>query len=290
MIKKILSLVTIGLLFSFVNCSSLPVLDAVEAKSLDKVKKAVEGGGNPNEGDCLGALTVAAWNGNADIVEYLLSKGADPNQRGRQCEFKAPYIGRYRLIDRTPMQGVKDLAIAKMLLDKGANVNLGGFREYTDGDTSLDNALETAIQVGNPELVELYLKQKVNLKVYSLSGKNIFLTALNVLKKENPEKAGKIESLLKGKISDLELTDSSLNATEGKILKNYVHIPTGAKTTMPEDIAQKLYENPRKFAPITFNSGDNQYHHYAEFNWDNGQNMYEWYILRNAKVNPKKKK
>lgn len=84
------------------------------------------------------------------------------------------------------------------------------------------------------------------------------------------------------------MSESNLKSTEGKVLKNYIHIPSSAKTTMLDDIAQRLYTNPRNFAAITFNSGDGKYHHYSEFTWENGQNMYEWYILRNAKVNPKK--
>jgi hypothetical protein len=284
--KIILSLVIV---MAIVNCSSFPVLDAVDTKKLAEVKKTVEAGGNPNEGDCLGALTVAAWNGDYDIVEYLLSKGADPNQRGKECEFKRPYIGRFRKANRTPIEGVKDIKVAKLLIEKGANINLTGHTEYTGGAAnSGDCALRTAIEIGNIELVDLYIKNKVNFNNYLNDGENVFAFELKLLKGKNALAGAKIESLLKGKISNLAMTDAILKATDAKVLKSYTHIPTGAKTVMSDDIAQKLYDNPKNFTPITLNAADNKYYHHSEFVWDTGQNMYEWYILRNAKVNPKK--
>ena len=294
--KKLRISVVLSLLFLLFRCSSYPVLTAVENKSLDQVKKAVEEKkADPNETACLGALTLAAWNGNADIVEYLLSKGADPNQRGKQCEFKdnRPFIGRIRLINRTPLQGVTDAVIARMLISKGANVSLGGFIEYRFGGTDLQPPLLQAIDSVSPELVELYLKNKVNLRVFDDSGINVFDSALRRMKNkkdEDPVKKSKIHALLEGKLPRLAVTEEAYNATEGKVLREYKNIYTGSVTVMPADTAQTLYDNPKTFVPITLNSGDGKYYHHSEFNWSTGQNMYEWYLIRSLIKDKRKKK
>ena len=270
-------------LFLMNNCSSTPVMDAIDKHDFLTVKTIIEGGGNPNEQDCISALTLASWLGEKEIVEYLLQKGANPNHRSKQCIHYDKFAGKFKAEARTPIQDVKNVEIAKILFDKGANPNLGGFREFTNGNVYPEVGLLNAIKYGNIELIEFYLSRKVNLKLYYLDGENIFLSFLGNLNKNSE----KIKSLFQGKLSNLDLSPSKLNSTEGKIYDTYIHIPTGAKTKMDSELAKKLYENPKNFAPITFNAADNRYYHYTEFTWENGMNMYEWYILRYNKVNPK---
>jgi ankyrin repeat protein len=86
--------------------------------NLDDVARAVgEEGANVNEPDGSGrtALLEAAWNGNAGIVDYLLSQGADPNAADRSG---------FTPIMRAVEGGHRDIVGA--LINKGADVNCRG--------------------------------------------------------------------------------------------------------------------------------------------------------------------
>jgi len=86
--------------------------------NFDEVRKAVdEEGAAVNEPDGSGrtALLEAAWNGNAEIVNYLLERGADPNAADRSG---------FTPVMRAVEGGYDPVASA--LIAKGANVNCRG--------------------------------------------------------------------------------------------------------------------------------------------------------------------
>jgi ankyrin repeat protein len=97
---------------------------------LADVKKAVGEGADVNAADAAGrtALLEAAWNGNADIVKYLLEQGAAPNAADKS--------------GFTPvMRGAEGgyLPVVNALIAKGADVNCRG---HVRGTTPLMLAAE----------------------------------------------------------------------------------------------------------------------------------------------------
>ncbi|MDF3818991.1 ankyrin repeat domain-containing protein [Leptospira sp. 96542] len=275
--KQIFLLVLFSL---FGACSSLPY--TIEAGKLDAAKKMVMEGADVNEtSDCFHSLTIAASSGDVELVKLILEKNPGINNRSNECDYTDRIAGmrmRYRWGSRTALDRVSNVEIAKLLIAKGANPNIAGYREYTF-TVDHDLALWNAIRKENLELVKLLVGAGANVNVYSSNGKNLIL---DMAEAKRSQKKPEFLNYLKTKgIKELTLTDAMAKATEGKILKEYKHIFTGAVTIMPENIAKAVYENPKNFSSLTRNAADGKDYHYSEFVWtETGQNMYEWYLLR----------
>jgi ankyrin repeat protein len=271
-------------LWGFVACSSLPY--TIEGRKFDKAKQMIEEGANVNEtSDCFHALTIAALEGDEGLVKLLLDKGALITNRSKECDYTdriGPYKMRFRWGARTALDRVANAKIAKLLLEKGANPNIAGYREYSFGPDH-DLALLNAVRISDLELVKVLVEAGANVNVYSSSGKNAIWEIAEARKTQGkPEFLSYLQS--KG-MKKLELTDAKVKSTEGKILTQYKHIATGAVTIMSSDIAKGVYENPKNYSALTMNAADGAYYHYSEFVWvETGQNMYEWYLLRKKKT------
>ncbi|MEQ1863126.1 MAG: ankyrin repeat domain-containing protein [Micropepsaceae bacterium] len=117
---------------------------AVAARSLDVVKLLIDNGARPDDKskkDETTALTLAAANGDAEIVTYLLDHKADIDQPGALRETA--------LIKAVRLQRIE---IVKLLLDRGAD------REETDAGGA--TAIEIAERNGSSAIVSLLKKAK----------------------------------------------------------------------------------------------------------------------------------
>ncbi|TGL37542.1 ankyrin repeat domain-containing protein [Leptospira perdikensis] len=277
------------LLWAFVSCASLPY--TIEDRKFDKAKQMIEEGADVNQtSDCFHALTIAAMEGDEGLVKLLLDKGAKVENRSKECDYTdriGPFKMKFRWGARTALDRVANAKIAKLLLAKGANPNIAGYREYSFGpdyDAALWNAaLWNAVRIADFELVKVLVEAGANVNVYNKSGKNAIWEMAEARKSQGkPEFLSYLQS--KG-MKKLEITDVKAKSTDGKILTKYKHIATGAVTEMSADIAKGVYENPKNYSALTLNAADGAYYHYAEFVWaETGQNLYEWYLLRQKKT------
>ena len=93
------------------------LIDAVEDKDYESVRRALDMGADPNARDRFGdtVLVMATWGGRRfpDIVKLLLDKGADPNAKNRRSG-ETPLM-------QVAARGYAD--IVTLLLDRGADVN-----------------------------------------------------------------------------------------------------------------------------------------------------------------------
>lgn len=268
------------LLWALVSCSSLPY--TIEDRKFDKAKQMIQEGADVNQtSDCFHALTIAAMEGDEGLVKLLLDKGAKVDNRSKECDYTdriGPFRMKFRWGARTALDRVANAKIAKLLLAKGANPNIAGYREYTFAP-DFDAALWNAVRKSDLELVKVLVEAGANVNVYNSSGKNAIWEMAEARKSQGkPEFLSYLQS--KG-MKKLEITEAKAKTTNGKILTKYKHIATGAITEMPADIAKGVYENPKNYSALTINAADGAYYHYAEFVWtETGQNLYEWYLLR----------
>ncbi|MCW7470587.1 ankyrin repeat domain-containing protein [Leptospira kanakyensis] len=279
--KKLISLLFLG---ATVSCASLPY--TIEDRKFDKAKQMIEEGADVNlTSDCFHALTIAAMEGDEGLVKLLLDKGAKVENRSNECDYTdriGPFKLKFRWGKRTALDRVANAKIAKLLLAKGANPNIAGYREYSFGP-DYDTALWNAVRNADFELVKVLVEAGANPNVYNKSGKNSIWEMAEARKSQGkPEFLSYLQS--KG-MKKLEITDAKAKTTDGKILTQYKHIATGAVTEMPANIAKGVYENPKNYSALTMNAADGTYYHYAEFVWvETGQNLYEWYLLRQKKA------
>ncbi|MCW7492331.1 ankyrin repeat domain-containing protein [Leptospira sp. 2 VSF19] len=277
-------LIPLFLLWALVSCSSLPY--TIEDRKFDKAKQMIEGGADVNHSsDCFHPLTIAAMEGDEGLVKLLLDKGAKVDNRSKECDYTdriGPFRMKFRWGARTALDRVANAKIAKLLLAKGANPNIAGYREYTFAP-DFDVALWNAVRIADLELVKVLVEAGANVNVYNHSGKNAIWEMAEARKSQ---KKTEFLSYLQSKgMKKLEITDAKAKTTDGKILTKYKHIATGAITEMPSDIAKGVYENPKNYSALTINAADGAYYHYAEFVWEEtGQNLYEWYLLRRKRT------
>lgn len=113
------------------------IVTAIENGNLDEVKSLVEKEGadvnflRPQ----MSLLAVAAKEKNMSIVEYLLSKGADPNLKTE-----------YEILPISYAAKDNNIEMAKLLIKKGASFKT---------DQGLSNSANPVIQTSNPEFVKL---------------------------------------------------------------------------------------------------------------------------------------
>lgn len=152
------------------------LVDAVEHSNLELAKELITKGADVNQKDSSGnsLLIVSSANGNAEIVQLLLSSGAaldavDANmkatalhaaaylghpevikllvEQGIDLDIQGPYNGYTALHDAVLQNNIEGV---KILVESGANINLKGH----DGNTPL----MLAKRQGNLEIIKI-LKQ-----------------------------------------------------------------------------------------------------------------------------------
>lgn len=126
------------------------LIAAVEAIDSDAAKAALSGGADANARNDKGApvLFIAVQKRSADLAELLVEAGANPDAQYED------YIG------ATPLMmavGVKDLQLAKLLLENDADVNVI--------DANGDPAINWAAYYGYTDFVELFVRHKADTKL-----------------------------------------------------------------------------------------------------------------------------
>lgn len=135
-----------------------PIRLAVLSGRVDILEYLISKGADINAtGEFGSALDAAAFEGNFEIVEFLLEKGADVNTTDTD--------------GYTPLHSAANLDIVKLLLKKDANVNA----KNTNGATPLHSAAER----GRLELVKLLLKKDADVNAKTKNGD----TALSIAAK-----------------------------------------------------------------------------------------------------------
>ncbi len=273
-------LLSLTLLCALPACASLAY--TIEAGKFDDARKQIEQGANVNDNsECFTPLMIASWKGNRDLVQLLLSKGADPKARSRQCNYTrtiGPIRFRFRAGARTALDGADDVEVARLLLARGADPRVGGYEEHPRYAFWRDS-LSNAVVRRKLDVVRALVEAGAPVAVYNDEGKN---RLLDYTEKSTKSEDQAIVAYLKSKgAAHLDTSEAKLAATDAKVMNVYRHIATGAVTTMDMSIAKALFENPSRFNPITFDAASQSFYHYAEFVWvDTNQNLHEWYVLR----------
>ncbi|KAM0289684.1 hypothetical protein ACHAO9_005980 [Fusarium lateritium] len=124
-----------------------PLAAAIERGKISLLRYLVEGGMDVNANDNTlsrdwSPLQMAAWQGNLDVVHYLLGKGATvnapPTLEGGATALQGAVVGCH-------------IGLAKILIESGARINARGAR--IDGGT----ALEQAASAGHVDMLQLLL-------------------------------------------------------------------------------------------------------------------------------------
>ena len=107
--------------------SSVNIWNATKEGNTEAVKQAIANGVDVNakNNDGWTALFIAANRRNKEVVELLISEGADVSVKTT--------VGRF-----TPLHEVRSKEIAELLIDNGADVNATN----DNGDTPLDSAIK----------------------------------------------------------------------------------------------------------------------------------------------------
>ena len=186
-----------------------PLINAALESNFDIVKLLVEKGADVNVMDGSKVLNegtsllVAAKKRDTLLVNYLLKNGADINQRDkyqRTALHKA--VSSYELKEEDIVEEQKILQVVKVLVEKGANVNLtddrnsaalniAALREHIsvveyllDNGAEINNkgengntALSYVVSDGNLELFELLIKRGADHRLLLDNGQNLLFSA-----------------------------------------------------------------------------------------------------------------
>ncbi len=144
---------------------TMTVHEAALAGDLRRVKELVEAdpklANDASSPDGFPPLGLAAYAGRAEVVKFLLSKGADVN-------FAAPGLGFTAL---TGAVSEDHPEVVRILVRAGANVN----HRYEDGQAAV---LVTAVAGGNPEIVKALLEAGAGVNLRTEDGRTPLSTAV----------------------------------------------------------------------------------------------------------------
>lgn len=271
---------------NFIIGCKTPMAKLIKEGKTEELKQRLLAGENPNEVDCDSPLIVAANRGDIELTKLLLDKGANPNLRSLECVYGSGY-GQFKMGTRSALAEAKTLEIAKLLVEKGANLNLGSYKELAFTTAFYTSPLREHIRDARYDIANFLIDSGANVNNYSDDGKNSFLSLLTDDKLKNPD-AVKLKSKLIAKGAKDFNFDKYKTLVLDRIV-SYKHDTYGGETSMPGQFQSPLWENPKKFSPLTIYAGDGNYYHYSEFT-DVGSkmNLYEWYVVRIDQVKNKK--
>jgi ankyrin repeat protein len=144
--------------------AELNIFEACAVGEINKVKELIKSQPdliNAYSADGFQPLGLAAFFGQADVVEFLVSKGANVNSASNN---------KMRVMPLHSSVASQDLAISTLLLKHGADVNAIQADDFTP--------LHEAAQNGQIEMVELILKYKPDLNARKTDGKTALAIAI----------------------------------------------------------------------------------------------------------------
>lgn len=174
------------------------IVTAAEAGDIQAVTTALDLGASPDAmGPNSGALHVAAFGGHAEVVQLLLSRGANPNLQDKQSfyplqlavsknhvETARLLIGGGANLEKATKYGGTALQVAaasgfaesvELLLQSGAKIE--------SLDQGGNTPLLTALSLGNVEIAKQLLAAGANLSATTDAGESALLTLLRGLKR-----------------------------------------------------------------------------------------------------------
>ncbi|PJZ84946.1 ankyrin repeat domain-containing protein [Leptospira harrisiae] len=286
--KKILISVFF-LSFYYISCSSIQ--SVIRERDISKITNYISE--NPKssleefDGDCKSPLMTAVETDQPEIVKLLLNKGVNPNLRSPSCfvEDSMPLLSGYHL-GQTAIFYAKSIPVAKLLLQAGADVNLGKTIIYNNyyRTASYRTPLTNAIQNGNLPLVEFLIQNGANVHLYNAGQVNNYFTWNQIENNTDPSIFLGIKKALSdaGAKEKRELSEAELEKTKSQIYGRYKHIPTGEIYELRPLLNQgtPMILNWKK-RPTLLPLGKDlpiKEFHLAEFQWvESGENIYEWY-------------
>ena len=265
------------------NCSSdTALIRAIKDKRLDEARALVQKQEDVNKmGECSSALMEASKAGDEALVQALLEQGADPNLKSPDCVRNYTSAGirfKDKIAHETALMYASTPEIARMLIGAGAN------KEAVD--MAGQNAIHWALQRRKPDLALTLIQSGVPVNIYDMCGKNQLLYMIREYKGFEAADQKKVEAaLLRAGAREFPYSDAKGKATEGKVMTAYTHDASGQKTSMEPAFAQMLYQDPDKFTEDAYSAHHDRFFHASEFTWvENGQNLWEWMIIRNRFV------
>ena len=180
-------IVFIPIVFFCFSCSSMPIdknllscdvetynkplpankdlFDAVKAGDLKTVKQTLNKSVNINVADRLGQsiLMWAGWNGNYEILEYLLNFDAKQRKKSYyplnyKTESKEKYNPLFCLIMSNKMQTHNTLKAMELLINNEHNL-MGNYQLLEKEDSFNENILHKAVRSSYPEYLTFFIKQ-----------------------------------------------------------------------------------------------------------------------------------
>ncbi|MBM9575653.1 hypothetical protein JWG45_00670 [Leptospira sp. 201903070] len=247
--------------------------------------------------ECETPLSLASTFGNSELLKVLLVKGADPNVRTPGCAQESVLILEGVLISKdrfftatlSPLSRSLNLEVAKILIDGGANPNIGGYRQDDPSGKGLSfyqSPLSNAIQNRKYDLAKYLIQKGASINIYNpLTGENEFelwFTSVGIRSKKDKD----FFQFLKAKgLKRIRPSFRNLSEKEDQI-RSYVHLPTGNQTNAS---IITFRENGSFETDLVFSEPEKRFFHSSEFIWkDTRQNLFEWILQRRISNPPKK--
>lgn len=254
--------------------------------------------------DCNSPLGLAAELGNSNLVRFLLENKADPNQREIGCpqksilEIEGMYISKEEFFTatHTPISKSTDLEVAKILIEAGADVNLGGYRQNDPkgvGSAFYEPPLLQAVLNRKYDLAKFLIEKGAKTQMLnSITGENEFELWFSSVGIRNKTDRKFYEYLKTKGLKSLKAISNPLNPfqkTAVNLPKNdrnqntsqeriYLHNPTGIefKTT-----SNFLEQEEWVQTDLIYHSGEEKHFHSSEFTWkDTKRSVYEWILWK----------
>ncbi|MCG6168091.1 ankyrin repeat domain-containing protein [Leptospira sp. FAT2] len=302
--KRIKKPILIFICVLALSCST-KLNDLIRTRRIEEAISLIQTGEDwKHANDCETPLELAASSGNTELVQLLLERGADPNERAKGCKqesvlyIEGTYISTERFFsaNHTPLSKTKNVEAAKLLVRAGADVNWGGYRQNDPQGIGLsiyESPLLNSVINRRYELSEFLIQKGANIQIFNpITGENEFdlwFTSVGIRNKKDKEFYRFLKEKGLKQLRPFSLIEiAKLRSDENSLFtKTYIHIPTKQEIILnanPTDL-----QNPLE-TDLIYSSKDQRYFHSSEFvQKETKQNLYELILQRRIarKILPK---